>query len=46
MEVVPWRAGEAQMRDNPERGELDPADGVRTPQALQEEFSLVAFYPA
>jgi len=30
MEVVKrWRAGEAQMRDNPGRGEFDPAVDVR-----------------
>jgi len=30
MEVVPrWRAGEAQLQDNPGGGESVPADGVR-----------------
>jgi len=33
-----WRTGVAQMRDNPEGGELGTADNVHTPQALQEEF--------
>jgi len=29
-ELIPrWRAGDAQMRVNPEGGELDPADDVR-----------------
>jgi len=33
-----WRAGEAQMRDNPEGGELDPAKAVRRSFSFSEEF--------
>jgi len=28
--VQKWRAGEARMRDSPEGGESDPAEGVRS----------------